>query len=91
MKVLSAVAYLFQRSFMALDRIEHKLDLLIRLMQVKNEQPFTPLDQLAYDRSCPVCNQKITYVPTTEGPVGVTIRTCGCNSKASQVVIREGE
>ena len=91
MSLLHAIGFLFQRTFLALDRIEHKLDILIRLMQLKEEQQFKPLDQLSFSRTCPVCQQKITYAPTTEGPVGVTIRSCGCASGPPQVVIREGE
>jgi hypothetical protein len=90
-KVLAAVGCLAQRVFLALDRMEHKLDVLIKLLQAKEDKQHTPLDQLAFDRFCPVCFQKITYAPTVEGPVGVTVRSCGCTSKSPQVVIREGE
>jgi len=87
---LTALGLLAQRVFLALDRIEHKIDVLIRLVQVKNEQQFVPLDQLAYDRSCPVCMRKVEYIPS-EGPVSVTIRTCGCEGKPAQVTVEEGD
>lgn len=92
MRTLEALAFLAQRLLTSIDRVEHKLDVLLRIMQESNQADgkySPPVDQLSYARVCPVCARLIQYVPSEEGPVRVTIRQCGCVTTPPQVGIKD--
>lgn len=67
-------------------RIEHKLDLLLKLSQ---KEEFRLFDQINFNgEACPVCNKPAKYeVEVNSDPPRMT-RTCGCDPKV--VVGRRG-
>jgi len=61
------------------NRIEHKLDLLLK--DTKKEDTFVVLDEMKFNNVCPVCNQKVVYRQISPTNGKDLERSCGCVPK----------
>lgn len=65
----------------ALVRIEHKLDCLLDVLAIlQSNTGFPPLslDPMLEGRRCPICLEKVRYIP--DPSAGMIIRQCGCKT-----------